>query len=101
MTQVGRGGLQITGISFKDKFKQDLKKLPLNLQDKVKDIIKQLWMHPHPKSLRFEKLKGIKNPSVFTVHLTSNHSHKISLELDGSKAILRRIGTHKLIDRDP
>ena len=101
MTLVGLGGVKITEISYTEKFKQDFKKLEPDLQDKVKEAIKQLSSYPFPRSLRFEKLKGIKNPSVFTIHVTSNHSHKLSFELCGSSAILRRIGTHKLIDRNP
>lgn len=101
MTLVGFGGVQITQIFYTEKFKQDFKKLPPSLQEKVKEVLKELMTHPRPRSLRFEKLNGIKNPSVFTIHVTSNHSHKVSFALDGSRAILRRIGTHKLIDRSP
>lgn len=41
------------------------------------------------------------NPSIFTIHATRNHSHKISFEIEGDVAIMRKIGTHKEIDRSP
>lgn len=56
---------------------------------------------PPPARLRFEKLTGYKNPSIYTIHVTRNHSHKLSFELVGNVAVLRKIGTHKEIDRAP
>jgi hypothetical protein len=54
-----------------------------------------------PGRLRFEKLSGYKNPAIYTIHVTANHSHKVSFALLGTTAILRKIGTHKEIDRAP
>jgi hypothetical protein len=42
MTLVGIGGVKITGISYSDKFKKDLKSLTPNLKDKAKEVIRQL-----------------------------------------------------------
>ena len=56
---------------------------------------------PIPRSLRLHALSGYKNPKVFTIDVTSNHAYKISLEIDGQTANLRRIGTHKVLDRAP
>lgn len=60
-----------------------------------------LLKDPAPARLRLHKLGGFKNPKVFTIDITSNHSHKISLEIEGNIAILRKAGTHKEIDRAP
>ncbi len=101
MTVIGAGGVKIASISFTEKFKLEYKKLPSELQEQVNAALTDLLKQPMPRSLRFEKLSGYRKPNIFTIHVTANHSHKISLEIDGSAAILRRIGTHKQIDKNP
>lgn len=91
----------ITELAYTDKFKQDYKKLKPDIIRYVDNAIKDLQKNPHPSSLRLKKYKGHCKPSIYRIHVTSNHSHKISLEIQGNKAILRRIGTHKEIDAAP
>ena len=40
-----------------------------------------------------------KKPTVYTVDVTANKAYKMSFQMDGDTAILRRVGTHKAIDR--
>lgn len=101
MTLVGEGGVAITGLTFTDGFARTLKKLPREIQEAAREALKGLTQNPRPAALRFHKLSGYKNPALYTIDATGNHSHKISLEVDGNVAILRRIGTHKEIDRNP
>lgn len=82
-------------------FARSLKSLPEDLQEEALQALKQLLGAPLPKRLRFEKLSGYKNPSIYTIHITRNHSHKVSFEIVGTTAILRKAGTHKEIDRAP
>lgn len=82
-------------------FVRGLRKLPAEIQAHAKQALKDLLEEPMPSRLRFEKLSGYKNPSIFTIHITPNHSHKASFELVGSVARFRRVGTHKEIDRAP
>lgn len=82
----------------------DYKRLPPDLKKQAKEAICKLidcGIPPFPLSLRFEKLHGYKNPNIYTIHLTSNHSHKASFELRGDIAVFRQIGTHKELDRNP
>lgn len=83
-------------VERKDSFKSDFKKLPPEIQQHVIRAIQGLVRDPIPARLRFEKQGG-----YYTIHVTSNHSHKLSFELDGDLARLRRVGTHKEIDRAP
>lgn len=101
MTQVGAGGIVITELSFSTRFASDLKKAPKETADSAKDALKELLKNPRPKWIKFEKLSGYKNPCLYTIHATKNHSHKISFEVVGNIAKLRRFGTHKKIDRAP
>lgn len=82
-------------------FALSVKKLPVDIQSQLKNVLKDLIKDPQPKKLRLEKLSGYKNPGIYTVHITSNHSHKMSFEIDGDVAVLRTVGTHKEIDRRP
>lgn len=86
---------------YTDRFKREFKGLSHDLKAAVKEATDLLKTNPHSSRLRLEKLNGYKNPSIYTIHVTSNHSHKISFELQGTHAVLRRIATHKQIDRDP
>lgn len=82
-------------------FQNDFKALDTEVKAAAKDAISLLLRDPQPKKLRLEKLSGYKRPGIFTIHITANHSHKLSFELIDGIAVLRRIGTHKLIDRTP
>jgi mRNA-degrading endonuclease YafQ of YafQ-DinJ toxin-antitoxin module len=88
-------------VHFKDKFKSQYKKLQPVLKEAADRTIKDLLKAPLPSTLRFHSLGGYNNPRLFTVDVTPNKSHKISFEIEGETAILRRIGTHKEIDRAP
>jgi mRNA-degrading endonuclease YafQ of YafQ-DinJ toxin-antitoxin module len=84
-----------------EKFDRDFKGLPPDIQQAAKEAIEDLLRHPIPTSRRLHALHGYKNPKVFTIDVTSNHAYKISLEIEGQTATLRRIATHKTIDRTP
>ncbi|ENU7737157.1 hypothetical protein ACE3YX_003785 [Salmonella enterica] len=83
------------------EFKQRLQKLPVDIRQQAQKATKDLLLNPQPKRLRLEKLRDYKEPSIYTVHVTPNHSHKMSFELRGDVAVMRKIGTHKEIDRSP
>ena len=101
MTIVGAGGVAIRNVRPLTSFSRQLVDLPREIREEVRLVLKQLKQDPRPKSLRFEKLNGHKNPDIYTIHATSNHNYKISFMIKGDCAILRNIGTHKEIDRAP
>lgn len=92
--------LHINSVQL-EAIRDDLGKLPPALKESAKEAIKALLRYPQPASIRLEKLSGYKNPGVYTIHLTRNHSHKASFEYVGDVAVFRRIGTHKEIDKTP
>lgn len=94
--------LEIAAIDMGRKsFKNSYKALPEDVKSAFKEAYRLLLQDPQPKKLRLEKLSGYKRPGIYTIHITANHSHKLSFELIGTVAELRRIGTHKEIDRTP
>jgi mRNA-degrading endonuclease RelE of RelBE toxin-antitoxin system len=93
--------LAITGLRFTDRFQREYKSLSVELKQAVDETIRDLNKDPIPTVRRFHSLKGFKNPKLYTVDVTSNKAYKISLAIDGETATLRRIATHKEIDRAP
>lgn len=94
----------IQKVAFLPRFEKDYQRLPPDIREHTKVAINQLLERkspPFPKTLKFEKLNGYRNPNVFTIHVTHNHSHKASFEMRGDVAYFRQIGTHKELDRAP
>lgn len=94
--------LKITAFDLGRKsFQNSYRSLSDEIKAAFKAVYPDLLKDPQPKKLRLEKLSGHKNPGIYTIHITANHSHKLSFELVGTIAEFRRVGTHKEIDRTP
>lgn len=79
-------------------FDRDYKRLSPELQKAVDQCILDLFRSPIPSMRRAHRINN-SFPKVFSVDVTSNHSHKISFQIEGEECILRRVGTHAQIDR--
>jgi hypothetical protein len=90
---------RIRRIQWTERFKKAYKSLSPEIQREVHDVLLDLVKEYVPNSRRMAPLGGYKNPKVFVVHVTSNHSHKMSFEIQGDPAILRTVDTHKAIDK--
>ncbi|AWB32685.1 hypothetical protein [Orrella marina] len=93
--------MQINGIDAKESFQKDFKKAPANVQEAATKAIDDLLKNPQPNKLRLHSLSGCFNPKILKIDVMPNKSWQITFEMDGSTAILRRLGTHKTIDRRP
>jgi len=100
MTVVGTGGVCLKKIIRSCRFLKDYKSLDSGMKERVDNTLRKLLQNPIPSGICFEKLKGYKNPDIYTVHVTGNL--KISIEIkDGNEAILRRVAQHDQIDFNP
>jgi mRNA-degrading endonuclease RelE of RelBE toxin-antitoxin system len=99
MTVVGVGGLIIRTLQLSSRFERDFKKLPPEIKALCQETLPKLLAHPQPSGLRFEKLQGYSRPSLYSLHITGNY--KVSLEIKGGCAVLRRVACHNEIDRRP
>jgi mRNA-degrading endonuclease RelE of RelBE toxin-antitoxin system len=99
MTQVGAGGVSLTRIQRTKRFTRDYGKLTPELQERTNEKLKGLLKNPRPPGLAFEKLKGYRRPDIYTLHVTGNY--KLSFEIEGATAILRRVAPHDELDRAP
>ncbi|HYE70811.1 MAG TPA: hypothetical protein VD932_04730 [Aquabacterium sp.] len=90
----------IQSLALTDRFKRDYKRLDAGLQAMVDDILRNDFM-PWPRHCRRHHTLSGYRPTVHVIDVTSNHSHQITFNLDGTVARLLRVGTHKQISRDP
>jgi mRNA-degrading endonuclease RelE of RelBE toxin-antitoxin system len=99
MTVTGAGGVQILRWKKQRNFHREYEKLDFDLRDRVDECLQSLTQTPIPAGLRFEKLKGYRDPDIYTIHVTGNY--KISFDIFGNIATLRRVAPHDEIDRRP
>ncbi len=94
-----KGGFSVHAT---EKFIRDYKRLPSDIQQEVEACIKDLTQDPVPSSRRPHSVspKGLK-PAIFTLDVTSNKAYKLSFQISGNVATLRRVASHKQIDRAP
>jgi hypothetical protein len=93
--------IQVERFAYSERFKDEFQKLEPSVQAAAKDALDTLLRHPQAKSLRLHPLSGLPKPTVWKIDVFANHSWQITFELNGSTAELKRIATHKTIDRDP
>lgn len=93
MTNVGTGGVVIHLWRASRRYEREYRKLPKNLRERVQHKLEDLLKDPRPSGLRFEKLQGYRNPSIYTIHV--NGDYKVSLEINAQVAWLRRVNSHK------
>jgi hypothetical protein len=93
--------IQVERFAYSERFKDEFQKLEPSVQAAARDALDTLLRHPQAKSLRLHPLTGLPKPTVWKIDVFANHSWQITFELNGSTAELKRIATHKTIDRDP
>jgi len=93
--------VQVTGFLAKETFERDLRKAPPDIQRAAKAALKNLLQNPQPRKLRLHSITGCFDPRILKIDVLANHSWQITFEMDGTTALLRRLGTHKFIDNNP
>lgn len=87
-------------VTYTDAFKKDYAGLAIDIQNLVDECIRDILKDPIPGARRAHSVtpRG-KKPTIYTVDVTSNKAYKLSYQMNGGVATLRRVGTHKNIDR--
>ena len=91
----------ITGFAHSERFASDLRSAPPEVQRATLEALKHLQANPNAKSLRLHTLTGMPKPTIWKIDVYANHAWQVTFELNGTVAELKRLGTHKTIDRDP
>lgn len=99
MTVTGAGGVTISAWRKSRRFHRDYDKLTIDLRDRVDAKLQDLTKAIRPSGLAFEKLKGHSSPEIYSLHVTGNY--KVTMEISGGDALLRRVADHDEIDRAP
>jgi mRNA interferase RelE/StbE len=79
-----------------DFFKQDLQRLPAEIQNRAEKAIRLLAETPRHPSLRAKKLKGLEDIWEASVSM----SYRITYQTAGDTLTLRRIGTHDILKKE-
>jgi mRNA-degrading endonuclease YafQ of YafQ-DinJ toxin-antitoxin module len=90
-------------VNWTDSFRRDYQRLPIEIQDEVIACVKDIQERdPLPASRRPHSVspKGMR-PKIFSLDVTSNKAYKLTFNLIGQTCLLRRVGTHSMIDRTP
>ena len=94
-------GIKINNFAYSARFQAEFKALSADVQKACIEALKTLQNHPQARSLRLHTLTGMPKPTVWKIDVYTNHSWQVTFELVGTTAELKRVATHKSIDRDP
>lgn len=78
-------------------FKKDYQDLPTEIRDQVEKQLALFVNNPRHPSLRVQKIRGSPRPR-WEGRIT--RGYRFTFEWQGDTVILRRIGSHALIDRE-
>jgi hypothetical protein len=92
---------QVTAFRVSASYLQDFQAAPVDVKKAVESVLRKLIANSNAGSLRCHSLSGYGKPSLFSIDVFTNHSWKMTFTMDGTVAELRRLATHKSIDRDP
>ena len=90
--------MRIDCFSESDGFKARYRKLPQDIRALVGPALKLLKENPSAKKLRLHPLSGY-DPKLWKIDLLPNRSWQLAFYLEGTKAVLCFVGTHKDADR--
>ena len=82
-------------IRRSDRFRREHKKLPAELRLRADEKVRLLTADPSHPSLRLKRMAG--QAGLWELRVTQ--SYRITFEWSGQDVTLRRIGTHKVLDR--
>ena len=93
------GGLS---VQLTQAFEKDFAGFPGDIQRAILGCIRDLEQEPIPAGRRVHSVsaKG-KKPTIYSADVTSNKSYKLTFHIEQRVAYLRRVATHKQIDRSP
>ena len=93
--------ITITGFTRSEGFESDAKSLDVNTRAVLREALTLLLTNPRAKRLRLHTLKGFGKPTIYKIDISSNKAWQVTFELDGNTAHLKRVATHKEMDKRP
>ena len=77
-------------IIITNRFKQAYRKLPPQIQKKVKKALRLLDENLHHPSLRVRKIQGVEN--IYEGRI--DRKYRVSFQMEGNDVILRNVDNH-------
>lgn len=93
--------MEVKRFARTKRFEADVKALDPATLAALSDALKLLMQNPRAKSLRTHTLSGYGKPTLWKLDVYANRSWQVTFEFNDGTASLKRIATHKAIDRDP
>jgi len=93
--------IKIESFAYSVRFQAEFQKLQPEVLVAAKAALELLKTNPEARTLRLHTLTGLPKPTVWKIDVFANHSCQITFELNGTTAELKRIASHKSIDRAP
>jgi hypothetical protein len=90
--------IRVEQFDYTERFASDLRSAPEDIRNAAKDALDLLKANPRAGKLRLHRLHDYK-PPLWKIDVLSNKSWQVAFEMSGTTAILRRLATHKQIDR--
>ena len=89
--------IRIGKFRYKQSFKKDYNQLPPAVRKRADRCLEDLLSNPFPRSRQVKKRKGARknNPDIWQARVTRDV--RLTFEMDGETAILRRIDTHSRV----
>lgn len=91
----------IKHVALAESFYRDFKRLDAKMQEEVRGRLRDLEKDPMPPNIRPHRINQGQLPKLFSIDVYSNKSHKISYSIEGDTITVRRVATHREIDRRP
>ncbi len=82
-------------VVFSEPFKKDYANLPREIKQTLDKTLKFFLVNPRHPSLRTRKLP---NTSIWYARLARDY--RFTFEFYGEVAVLRRVGTHPILDKE-
>ncbi len=93
--------LSVGGLRRTQAFDACPRAAPADVQQDTAAAPKRLLQNAASGRLRLHALKGYPKPTIFKIDVRPDKSWQITFEMDGTEAVLLRLGTHKELDRNP
>jgi len=82
-------------VVFTEPFKKDYEELPSKIQRVLNKALKFLIKNPRHPSLRIKKF-----PSTSIWYGRLSRAYRFTFQQSGEVVILRRVGTHRILDKE-
>lgn len=92
---------KVSGFAYSERFKTEMQDASPDIHRAALNALELLQANPKAKSLRLHNLTGYPKPTIWKIDVFVNRSWQITFELVGEVAHLKRISTHRSIDRAP